>query len=172
MIETPPMDSAMMDDSIPGRTCSRCGKQKPATREFFGSTPSGGLRGYCRACMNAASRSYEANNKDQRKQRDAKRAESGSGARATFDLQAKRSLFQKQGGICPCCMTPIGRPHDGEVDHVTPLARGGKHHPSNFMLAHAQCNKEKHNKTLSEHWEWRLRVGLDSENVGRKHGLA
>jgi HNH endonuclease len=32
------------------------------------------------------------------------------------------------------------------------LAKGGTHHPSNFMLAHARCNQEKHNKTLAEHW--------------------
>lgn len=39
------------------------------------------------------------------------------------------------------------------------------------MLAHAQCNRGKHNKTLVEHWEWRVRVGLDIENLGRKYGL-
>jgi 5-methylcytosine-specific restriction endonuclease McrA len=153
------------------KTCNRCGETKLATREFFGSTPSGGLRGYCRTCMNKTSRDYEANNKDGRRQRDSKRAEAGDGARAGFDIQTKRSLFRKQGGMCACCMQPIARPEDGQVDHAVPLAKGGKHHPSNLMLAHAQCNKEKHNKTLAEHWEWRVTCGLDRENIGRKYGL-
>lgn len=153
------------------RKCTRCGETKPATREFFGSTPSGGLRGFCRTCMNQASAKYERDNKEGRRIRDEKRADVALDARRSFDDSTKRSLFKRQAGVCPCCFLPIASVGDAEVDHTTPLARGGKHHPSNFMLAHTQCNKEKHNKTLAEHWEWRVRVGLDSENLGRKHGL-
>ena len=54
---------------------------------------------------------------------------------------------------------------------MIPLARGGKHDTSNFMLTHKQCNKEKHNKTLVEHWDWRVHVGLNKVNLGRKLGL-
>ena len=54
---------------------------------------------------------------------------------------------------------------------MIPVARGGKDDASNFLLTHRQCNKEKHNKTLVEHWDWRVRVGLDKENLGRKLGL-
>jgi len=153
------------------KTCTRCGEKKPATREFFGSTPSGGLRGYCRLCMNKASRVYEANNKQGRRERDARRAQAGPGARVGFDLAIKKDLFAKQGGLCPCCIKPIANPAQGEVDHMIPLSRGGKHDPKNFILTHKQCNKEKHNKTLSEHWEWRVEKGLDLENLGRKHGF-
>lgn len=153
------------------KTCSRCGETKPGTRDYFGSTPSGGLRGYCRSCMNAASSAYEANNKERRRERDIKRATASGGTRKSFDLSTKQNLFNKQDGVCPCCFTSIARPQDGEVDHVVPLAKGGSDLSSNLMLAHAQCNKEKHNKTLVEHWEWRVRVGLDTENLGQKHGL-
>ena len=153
------------------KTCTRCGEIKPNTREFFGSTPSGGLRGYCRTCMNNDSRNYEAKNKDRRRVRDVKRAQAGDGARVGFDLATKKALFIKQAGICHCCMKPIPSADEGEVDHIKPLSKGGEHHPSNFMLAHKQCNKEKHNKTLWEHWEWRVTKGLDFENLGRKHGL-
>lgn len=153
------------------KTCSRYSETKPANREYFGSTPSGGLRGYCRSCMNAASRTYEANNKERRRERDAKRARAGRGIRGSFDLSTKRNLFRKQHGVCSCCFEYIGRPEDGEVDHVVPLERGGSDLSSSLMLAHAQCNREKHKKTLVEHWEWRVRVGLDTQNLGRKHGL-
>jgi len=121
--------------------------------------------------MNAASRKFEANNKERRRERDAKRAKATGGVRRSFDLATKSILFTKQDGRCPCCLAPIARPGDGEVDHVVPLERGGSDVSSNWMLAHARCNREKHNKTLAEHWEWRVRVGLDTENLGRKHGL-
>jgi 5-methylcytosine-specific restriction endonuclease McrA len=153
------------------KTCSRCGQTKPETREFFGSPPSGALRGYCRECMNEASVEYEANNKHRRQIRDAKRAEASGGIRRGFDLETKHSLFRKQEGLCPCCFTPIDCPEDGEVDHVIPLERGGRDEPINLLLTHTRCNKEKHKKTLAEHWEWRVKVGLDQENLGRKHGL-
>lgn len=153
------------------KKCTRCGEVKPATREFFGSTPSGGLRGYCRICMNTASANYERNNKERRRRRDAKRAGVDPDARVGFDESQKRALLKRQAGLCPCCFQAITSVFDSEIDHATPLAKGGSHHRSNFILAHAQCNREKHNKTLEEHWEWRVRVGLDEENMGRKHGL-
>ncbi|MGH6780174.1 MAG: HNH endonuclease [Bradyrhizobium sp.] len=121
--------------------------------------------------MNAASRTYEANNKERRRERDAKRARASGGVRRSFDLSTKRALFKKQQGRCPCCFEPIARLEESEVDHVVPLERGGSDLSSNLMLAHTQCNREKHNKTLVEHWEWRVRVGLDIENLGRKHRL-
>jgi 5-methylcytosine-specific restriction endonuclease McrA len=155
------------------KTCSRCGETKPATREFFGGTGTryGGLRGRCRECEKIAKREYEATHKEERRKRDEKRAEASDGVRRSFDLAAKRDLHRKQQGVCVCCFKPIPIAGQGEVDHMVPLARGGRDDRSNLLLAHAQCNKEKHNKTLTEHWEWRVRVGLDPENLGRKHGL-
>ena len=153
------------------KRCTRCGEIKSATREFFGSTPSGGLRGYCRTCMNKASAEYEKNNKEGRRKRDEKRANTDPDARRGFDDSIKRSLLKSQAGLCPCCFLPITSISQAEVDHATPLTKGGMHHPSNFMLAHTQCNKEKHNKTLAEHWDWRVQKKIDTENLGRKHGL-
>ncbi len=154
------------------KTCTRCGIDKPATREFFGSTPSGGLKGFCRACMNAASRRYEASNKSARKRRDERRAETTGGVRlAGFSIEIKRALFDKQAGRCPCCFESLVSPERSEVDHILPLSRGGRDEPGNRVLTHAQCNREKKDKTLAEHWIWRVKVGLDSENLGSTHGL-
>ncbi len=60
---------------------------------------------------------------------------------------------------------------EAEADHVTPVARGGSDDISKIMLAHQQCNREKYNKTLKEHWEWRVKVGLDKESIRKIHGL-
>jgi 5-methylcytosine-specific restriction endonuclease McrA len=70
-----------------------------------------------------------------------------------------------------CCFEEISSAEGSAVDHATPLAKGGRDDPSNLFLAHAQCNKEKHAKTLREHWEWRVRQGLDEENLGLKYGF-
>jgi 5-methylcytosine-specific restriction endonuclease McrA len=73
----------------------------------------------------------------------------------------RRELWKRQFGKCPCCAKPIPSMWEAEVDHIIPVARGGKDNISNIMLTHQQCNREKHNKTLKEHWDWRVRVGLD-----------
>jgi 5-methylcytosine-specific restriction endonuclease McrA len=139
------------------KTCTRCGEARPSTGEFFGHTPLGGLKGFCRDCERKASRAYEAQNKDRRRARDAKRAEAGGGVRGSFTLKLKRrELFQKQGGRCPCCFKLIDRFEAAEVDHSVPLSRGQRR-SSNRFLVHKQCNKEKHNKTFAEHWEWRVK---------------
>jgi 5-methylcytosine-specific restriction endonuclease McrA len=153
------------------KVCTRCGETKPETHDFWGSTPSGNFRGYCNDCMNKASREYEAKNKDKRRARDAKRAEAGGGSRRSFDVATKRALFEKQNGQCPGCFKPIDRPEIGEVDHVVPLSISRREDASNLLLMHARCNRDKHKKTLSEYWNWRVKVGMDDENLGRKHGL-
>ena len=155
------------------KRCIGCGEVKPDTREFFGGTgnKSGGLKSKCRSCMNAYSRNYEKANKDKRQERDTKRAETGPSSRKPFGDDIKRELFRKQSGICVCCFKSIEKAEFAEVDHAVPLARGGADDRSNYLLAHSQCNREKHNKTLQEHWDWRVRNGLDDENLGIKHGL-
>jgi 5-methylcytosine-specific restriction endonuclease McrA len=121
--------------------------------------------------MNAASALTERNNKEARRERDRRRAAAGGGSRGSFDAGTKRELFRKQNATCPCCFQPILNPLLAEVDHAVPLARGGANDSSNIILTHAQCNREKKDKTLLEHWEWRVKVGLDNENLGRKYGL-
>jgi 5-methylcytosine-specific restriction endonuclease McrA len=121
--------------------------------------------------MNKASAERERNDKEGRRRRDEKRASAGAGARTAFDDSTKRALLKRQAGLCPCCFEPIQTIAHAEVDHSTPLSKGGAHESSNFILTHAKCNREKHNKTLAEHWDWRVTVGLDEENLGRKHGL-
>jgi 5-methylcytosine-specific restriction endonuclease McrA len=121
--------------------------------------------------MNKRSREYEARNKDKRKIRDARRAAAAGGSRRSFDLRTKQVLFEQQGGNCPGCFQPIERLEEAEVDHVTPLSQGGHDGLGNLLLMHARCNRDKHKKTLAEYWEWRVKVGMDKENLGRKNGL-
>ena len=118
-----------------------------------------------------AKREYEATHKDDRSKRDRKRAIAEGGVRRGFSLKIKQDLLKKQLGICLCCFTTISNAQDGQVDHAKPLSRGVRNDPPNLFLVHARCNKEKRGKTFPEHWEWRVRQGLDSENLGLKHGF-
>lgn len=140
------------------QTCSGCGLQQPATREFFGSNPQGGLRFRCRNCVRSYSRTYGERNRDSQAMRNAARIERGG--HVHLDADAKMAMHQRQRRLCLCCGELITDVTTAQVDHATPVARGGTHHPSNLYLAHAQCNAEKHAKTLDEHWEWRAKVGL------------
>jgi 5-methylcytosine-specific restriction endonuclease McrA len=51
-----------------------------------------------------------------------------------------RRLFDEAGGRCRYCGAELDRPL---FDHVTPLARGGEHHPSNLVPCCLPCNMSK-----------------------------
>jgi hypothetical protein len=53
------------------------------------------------------------------------------------------------------------------INFMSRSTKGGAHDASNFMLAHKQCNKEKHNKTLWEHWDWRYSRGQTTNPMSR-----
>ncbi len=133
------------------KTCTKCGTIYPATREYFGSTPKGNLRGACRSCVRKRSKEHDALNPNR---------ESKRGAQASDKhFQRISTLLRKQNNACTYCgVSIIG---DYEVDHITPLSRDGLDDSTNLQLLCPQCNREKHNKTDAEHKEWRVKVGLD-----------
>lgn len=63
------------------------------------------------------------------------------------DPQTVRRLWWFQGGRCQYCnKVLVGY----EIDHMTPLTRGGRHEPSNICLACRTCNRRKNTKTAEE----------------------
>jgi 5-methylcytosine-specific restriction endonuclease McrA len=48
----------------------------------------------------------------------------------------------------------------GEIDHKTPVSKGGVNSPDNLTLACRTCNRDKHSKTLAEFVAWRRERGL------------
>lgn len=140
------------------KACTSCGKLLAITRENFGSTPSGGFRGKCRKCMVAHTQSYDRNNPEKRRQRSEVRDDRGG--HVSIDPVLKQRLLAKQRRLCLCCGERIEVWQAVQLDHLTPVARGGTHDERNLAIAHDKCNAEKHAKTLEEHWLWRLRVGL------------
>ena len=53
-------------------------------------------------------------------------------------------LMSAQKCMCACCGKRLG--DDFHLDHIMPLALGGKHEDSNIQLLHARCNLQKHSK--------------------------
>lgn len=53
-------------------------------------------------------------------------------------------LFKLQRGKCACCGKPLGSNY--HLDHIMPIALGGKNEDSNIQLLRSACNQQKHAK--------------------------
>lgn len=60
-------------------------------------------------------------------------------------------LVRRYGGCCAYCDTPVARP---VVEHVIPIARGGRHAIGNVLPVCESCNGSKHSSLIVE---WRAR---------------
>ncbi len=58
-------------------------------------------------------------------------------------------IWLRDAGVCRLCNTPAD-PDNWELEHLTPLSRGGEHSHANCAVSHPSCNRAKHNKTLEE----------------------
>ncbi|MBF0333652.1 MAG: HNH endonuclease [Alphaproteobacteria bacterium] len=77
----------------------------------------------------------------------------------TAQLDALREqLRQTQCGKCYYCKAKLAG--GGDIEHMTPLARGGTNMKRNLVLACFQCNREKHAKTVDEYRLWRQKCGM------------
>lgn len=52
-------------------------------------------------------------------------------------------IVESQGGKCVYCRTKFGKYH---IDHIMPLALGGRHERSNLQALCPRCNNKKHAK--------------------------
>lgn len=145
------------------KQCTKCGEWKPATRDYFGSTRNGNLRGSCRVCRNKHSKEYAKKNPDSVLRRSLKRHAQVDKWKPTDELKTKLAVEQK--GRCALCGEPIDK--DGlfdatkvQVEHLTPVSKGGTNDESNLVIAHRTCNQEKAGKTMRQYWRWRKQVGL------------
>ena len=146
------------------KACTKCGELKPATREFFGSTPKGNLRGACRTCVNKKNKQYAKDNPGSVLRRAVLRQQQNDGWKPSDAL--KQQLFQEQGGCCALCCKPMAEAEVLnsdclQVEHLTPVSKGGSHEEDNLVLSHRKCNQEKAAKTIPELIEWRARVGYE-----------
>lgn len=75
---------------------------------------------------------------------------------ARFDRVPKRrpkfcakAIWERDGGVCQYTGRKL-RPHEGNIDHVVPVSRGGKTNWENCVLADKRINSRKGNKLPHE----------------------
>lgn len=71
-----------------------------------------------------------------------------------------KRLFDAQEGRCIYCEVDTLESYD--VDHITPLSKGGRNDVSNLIIACPSCNRSKNDRDLIE---WLESVGFDVEGV-------
>lgn len=79
---------------------------------------------------------------------------SAPGTHSARDI-AKQLATQKS--MCFYCGCPLDKGY--QVDHMTPLSRGGSNGPENIVCSCAKCNLRKHNKTTTEFLNYLRLVG-------------
>ena len=73
------------------------------------------------------------------------RIEGASGSHTADDIAAQ---YERQKGRCYWCQRKVGAEFD--VDHVTPLSKGGSNGPENIVIACPSCNRRKGARTPTE----------------------
>jgi len=148
------------------QTCKKCGETLPLNRDHFGNTNNGGVigwRGTCRAFMRANSAKHAAQNPGQYQQRQQLRAQRERSAGSTIAGVNVQALRKVLGDRCRYC--DVALDGAGELDHLTPVARGGSGRPQNVTLSCMPCNRSKLAKTLNEFLAWRRERGLAFRDV-------
>lgn len=80
------------------------------------------------------------------------------GDKPTTDIV--RRLWVKQCGVCICCGKSLLKGF--QLDHIMPLALGGRHIDENLQLLTPNCNRSKGKKHPDI---WRAEKGLNPRNV-------
>ena len=152
------------------KKCKDCGTEYPETREYFGQYKNkrGGItkigyRNSCRKCMAERTAKHSAENPDLVQNRLDRRKELEENARGYYTDSDIRKIRKELEDQCRFCSAPLNR--GGEIEHLTPLSRGGTNYPRNLTLACLNCNREKTNKTLEEYSEWREERGLHNREI-------
>lgn len=65
-----------------------------------------------------------------------------------------KQVFSRDSYTCQYCLKKGGLL---EVDHVTPISKGGSNRLSNLTTACRRCNRQKKDKTVKEFIAWRRR---------------
>lgn len=163
------------------RRCTKCGKEFPATPEFF-YRAGAALRHDCKQCAYQRGKRY---NKEHKEEKQTKRKiyeelhrerirdrfreychTHSEQYRIHDDKKRMRRLqvpgshtakdilaqYERQKGKCYWCGKKVHKGKNGyHRDHIVPLARGGSNNPDNLVIACHSCNESKRDK-LPHEW--------------------
>lgn len=138
------------------KKCAHCATVKPLS-DFYRMARSGDGRHYrCKACCRILNAKSRLKGKASQGSRFEKWKRADKSTRLWTKRQTYRDpdgdptislheLYHRDKGKCGICGKEV-LPKDASLDHIIPIARGGKHQWSNIQLAHLKCNKKKSNK--------------------------
>lgn len=157
--------------------CAQCGKQLTrragrlgaaafcgsACRGAYDSTPGSKWSGYSpdKSAQLAYMREYTKRNRDRHNERGRAWAKNNRAYR-NFMCQVRRAagvitfdqwqaVFDKSGHVCVAC----GSADRLQLDHIVPVARGGRTEPDNLQVLCGPCNQSKGAKPFDEWMLWR-----------------
>ena len=107
--------------------------------------------------MAANSRRHYERDPDKVKARARKYATQKAAAGGRYDERDIANIRRRLGDSCAYCGNPLNGA--GEIDHKTPISRGGDNSPGNLTLACRPCNRDKHGKTVAEFRAWCRQMG-------------
>ena len=132
------------EDATIKRTCIGCGKEKPATLDYFYKDKRGkyGVYAFCKVCSNKNNsewyktpRGKAACNNKNAIRRSQKRTQT------QFFWTANENLIDQIYSNCP---------KGYQVDHMFPLSKGGDHHESNLCYLPKKVNISKRDKSIEQ----------------------
>lgn len=137
------------------KECRSCKEQKPRAEFPRDSTRKDGHHPYCRPCR----AKIEKDRQQKRKERGARRLSDLARYKRLTEYGpappfARPFRWKRQKGHCFYCQAKLVSPEFGELDHWTPLARGGRGILCNLVLACKSCNHSKGAKTGDEFIVW------------------
>lgn len=78
-------------------------------------------------------------------------------AHGTVDSATRGRILERDGHICGICATITG---PFEIDHRTPVSRGGTHVDANLWVLCDCCNRDKGSMTVGEFADLLARFGV------------
>lgn len=131
------------------RRCTKCKQLFPETDEYFYRshyTRADGTNGFRHVCRNCVAKEYEEHKSDRIAYNAMymrnKRARA-AGARETVTRVEWESVLAEFNNECAYCGAD-GMPFGLGMDHIVPLALGGRHTVGNIVPACRSCNSRKH----------------------------
>lgn len=104
---------------------------------------------------NRNSKLWRATNPEAKRALDHARRARLRSAEGRYRTEDVRRIFAAQKGRCAYCKTSIKSAYD--VDHITPISRGGSNWPRNIQLTCEPCNQRKH---AADPIEFAQKIGL------------
>lgn len=103
-------------------------------------------------------RAWRLNNPDKRRVYEQNRRARKRNVEGIVNNEILKILLYKQAGWCYYCLCDITQYF--ELEHKTPLVKGGSNLIENLCLSCNHCNTQKGVKTELEYFEWK--VGLEN----------